>query len=144
MSSTVHATVSELAGRPAADAVTVRGKELAADATVAAARELFASGSVQLIPLLRGDAYAGAVTRDDLATAGDAEPVAAYAHGRPPTTTASTPIGDAVATLVDDGGRRMVVLGDDGVTYVGLLCLHRDGAKLCIDAECHAASSLTR
>jgi len=31
------------------------------------------------------------------------------------------------------------VLADDGVTYVGLLCLRSDGVHLCVDAECHAA-----
>ena len=35
-----------------------------------------------------------------------------------------------------------VVLGDDGATYVGLLCLHRDRERLCIDAECHVAAQL--
>ena len=68
--STVDAHVSDLAGRTAGDVITVRGKELAVDATVADARALFASGSVQLIPVLDGGAYTGAVTRDDLADAG--------------------------------------------------------------------------
>jgi hypothetical protein len=34
----------------------------------------------------------------------------------------------------------VVVLGDDGRTYVGLMCLDRDRTRLCIDAECHAAA----
>jgi CBS domain-containing protein len=142
--STVDASVSELSGRTAGDVITVRGKELAADATVAAARALFASGSVQLIPLLDGDAYVGAVTRDDLAGADDAERISAHAGGRPPITTASTPLADALAVLNDDGGRRLVVLGDDRTTYVGLICLHRDRVRLCIDAECHAAGGDSR
>jgi hypothetical protein len=33
----------------------------------------------------------------------------------------------------------VVVLGDDGRTYVGLMCLDRDRTRLCIDAECHVA-----
>jgi hypothetical protein len=45
-----------------------------------------------------------------------------------------------VAGLGDDAGRRVVVLGDDGRTYVGLMCLDRDRTRLCIDAECHAAA----
>jgi predicted transcriptional regulator len=135
--STTHATIAELGDRTAGDGITVRGKELAADATVAAGRALFASNSVQLIPLLAGDAYVGAVSRDDIAGADDAEPIATYATTRAPTATASTPIGDAIAVLNSDGGRRLVVLGDDHTTYVGLVCLHRDRTKLCIDAECH-------
>ena len=46
-------------------------------------------------------------------------------------------MADAIAALGEDGGRRLVVLGDDRTTYVGLICLHRDGQRLCIDAECH-------
>jgi CBS domain-containing protein len=137
--STVDAHVSDLPGRTAADVITVRGKELAADATVADARTLFASGSVRLIPLLDGDAYVGAVTRDDLAGALDADPISDHARSRPPITTASTSLTDALAVLNDDGGRRLVVLGDDRTTYLGLVCLHRDRQRLCIDAECHAA-----
>jgi CBS domain-containing protein len=142
--STVDANVSELSGRTAGDVVTVRGKELAADATVAAARTLFASNSVQLIPLLDGDAYVGAVAREDIAGADDAEPISAHAHTRPPTATASTRVTEALAALDDDGGRRLVVLGEDRSTYVGLVCLHRDRKRLCIDAECHAAGRDSR
>jgi CBS domain-containing protein len=142
MSGTFHATVGDVADLPVAEVVTVRGKELAADATVAAGRALFGSSSVQLVPVIDGDRYAGAVTRDDLADARDDEPIAALAHDGPPTTTASTPVRDALAALGPDDGLRLVVLGDDGSTYVGLLCLHRDRERLCIDAECHVAAQL--
>jgi CBS domain-containing protein len=134
---TVHATVSDLADRTAREVVTVRGKELPVDATVAAGRALLASSSLRLIPLLEGDAYAGAVERDAIAAADDGEPIAAYATQRTPVTTASTRVADAIAALGEDGGRRLVVLGDDRTTYVGLICLHREGQRLCIDAECH-------
>ena len=30
------------------------------------------------------------------------------------------------------------MLGDDGASYVGLVCVTRDRSRLCIDAECHA------
>ena len=43
----------------------------------------------------------------------------------------------ALALLDADGGRRLIVLGDDGVSYVGVLCLRRDRTHLCVDAECH-------
>jgi CBS domain-containing protein len=136
--STIHATIAELGDRTAGDGVTVRGKELPVDATVAAARALFASSSVQLIPLLDGAAYVGSVTRDDIADAADVDPIAPYATTKAPTATASTPIGEAVAILNADGGHRLVVLGDDQTTYVGLVCLHHDRTTLCIDAEHHA------
>ena len=135
--STVHATIAELGDRNAGDGVTVRGKELQVGATVADGRALFGSSSVQLIPVLDGAAYAGSVTRDDIADAADVDPIAPYATSKPPTATASTPIAEAVAILNADGGYRLIVLSDDRTTYVGLVCLHRDRTTLCIDAECH-------
>ena len=82
-------------------------------------------------------AYAGSVTRDDIAAAADDEPISAYA---------TTPGADRHRIDAHrrggrrpnaDGGPPLVVLGDDRTTYVGLVCLHRDRTKLCIDAECH-------
>jgi hypothetical protein len=141
VSSTVNVTIADLLDRTAGEVVTVRGKELAADATVAHGRAIFASGSVRLIPLLDGDAYAGAVGRDDLDGADDAAAIADYAAAQPPTARASDRLADVVAWLGEDGGRRVVVLGDDGRTYVGLMCFDRDRTRLCIDAECHAATA---
>ncbi len=140
MSSTVNRHVADLLDRTAGEVVTVRGKELPADATVAEGRAIFASGSVRLIPLLDGDAYAGAVGRDDLEGADDDDPIAGVAAARPPVVAASDRVGDVVAGLRDDADRRVIVLGDDGRTYVGVMCLDRDRTRLCIDAECHAAA----
>jgi predicted transcriptional regulator len=137
---TVDASLSRLADRTAGQVVTMRGKELAADATVGDGRALLGSSSVRLIPVLDGTVYVGSFTRDDLDGAADDEPIAAYAKREAPTVTASTPLPDALTVFEPDGGRRVVVLGDDGVSYVGLLCLSRDRQSLCIDAECHAAS----
>ena len=139
--STIDADVSELRDRTAREVITVRGKELAAAATVADARRLFGSGSVQIVPVLDGDAYVGAVTRDDVEGAGDADPITAHAtRDAAPLVLSSTPLVEALESLGDEGGRRIVVLADDGSTYVGLICLNRDRRRLCIDAECHAAS----
>lgn len=142
MGGTLHATVGDVADLPVSEVVTVRGKELAADATVAAARALFGSSSVQLVPVLDAGRYAGSVARHDLEGADPGAPVARLAHDGPPTTTASTRVRDALAALGPDDGLRLVVLGDDRATYVGLLCLHRDRERLCIDAECHVAATL--
>jgi CBS domain-containing protein len=141
-SGTFHAMVGDVADLPVSEVVTVRGKELGSRATVAEGRALFASSSVQLVPVLDDGRYAGSVTRDDLADAADDVPIAALAHDGPPTTTASTPVREALAALGPDDGMRLVVLGDDASTYVGLLCLHRDRERLCIDAECHVAATL--
>lgn len=139
MTGIVHADLLEMADRPVGSVITVRGKELPAGATAADARRLFESSSVQLIPVLDGEAYVGAVSRDDIDGADDDLPVTDLARSHPPTATASTPAGEALLVLDGDGGRRLVVLGDDGTSYVGLVCVTRDGARLCIDAECHAA-----
>jgi CBS domain-containing protein len=139
MSGIVHADLLGVAERPVGSVITVRGKELPVGATVADARRVFASSSVQLIPVLDGTAYRGAVMRDDIAGAADEDPILRFAVSTPPTATASTPAGEALLALDETGGRRLVVLGDDGVGYTGLVCVTRDGARLCIDAECHTA-----
>ncbi|MEO9174617.1 MAG: DUF542 domain-containing protein, partial [Gaiellales bacterium] len=134
-----HLEVADLSDQPVGTVITVRGKELPATATVADARALFASGSVQVIPVLEGTAYLGAVLREDLAPeAGDDEPIAGYASARLPTAVASTRVSDALAALALDGGRRLAVLGEDTTTYIGLVCLRSDRTHLCVDAECHA------
>ena len=134
----VHADVFDMADRPVGSVITVRGKELTADAAVGDARGLFESSSVQLIPVLDGTTYLGAVSRDDIGGASDEEPITGFMRSNPPTATASTPARKALLALDGEGGRRLVVLGDDAASYVGLVCVTRDGSRLCIDAECHA------
>src|SRR4051794_10987402 len=112
--SIVNVTIAELADEPVGRAVTVRGKELAADATVGDARALLRSPSVQLVPVLDGTAYAGAVLRDAIPdAAADDEPIDAYVGADAPTATASTTVGDALARLDGDAGRRLVVVAED-------------------------------
>jgi predicted transcriptional regulator len=137
----VHASIGEVADRPVSSVITVRGKELAATDTVAAARALFANSSVQVVPVLDGAMYTGAVAPEDIEGAGEDELISGYATARFPTARASTRTEDALATLAESEGRRLVVLGEDGSTYVGLVCLSRDHAGLCIDAECHTGGT---
>ncbi len=131
----VHRTRADLATCPIAAAITTRGKELSIDDTVADARRLLAAHAVRVVPVLDGAAYVGAVDRD--AIGADAPPSAAIgplASPLLPTTTASTPAVEALAALDRDGGKRLVVLGDDRATYVGLVCLRGDRDRLCVDA----------
>ncbi len=137
-------TIDELADRPVADVVTARGRELQLHDTVADLRVLFASASVRLVPVLEGDAYVGAVCREDVPEdAAGSEPITAYIDRAAPTVRGSQPLAEAVGILEELGGRRLVVLADDGVTYRGLLCLRSDRRHLCLDAECHAAGAAT-
>lgn len=132
----VHRTRADLATRPIATAITTRGKELSIDDTVADARRLLAARAICVVPVLDGAAYVGAVDRD--AIGADAPPSAAigpFASHLLPTASASTPASEALAQLDRDGGKRLVVLADDGVSYVGLVCLRGDRDRLCVDAE---------
>lgn len=134
----VHRTRTDLAARPIGEAITTRGKELAVADTVAAARRLFANESVQVLPVLDGTAYIGAVDRDAI---GDDVPATAavtpFVSALLPTVIATTSTAGALAALDRDGSTRVVVLDADGATFVGLVCLRSDRERLCVDAECH-------
>lgn len=42
---------------------------------------------------------------------------------------------DELEALDAHGGTRLVVLQEDGATYVGLVCLRGDRERLCLDSE---------
>src|SRR4029078_11078590 len=107
-----------MADPPLPSVITVRGKELAADATVGDARTLFASSSVQLIPVLDGTAYLGAGLRADIDGAGDDEPITGFAQASPPTATASTPAGEALPAVRSDRGRGALRVGGGGAPHI--------------------------
>lgn len=129
----------DLDGFSIAVAITARGKELGVADTVADARRLFASHSVKILPVLDAATYVGAVGRE--AIADSIPPDAAilpFATARVPTATAATPAVEALAALDREGSSRLVVLGNDQTTYVGLVCLRSDRQRLCVAADCHA------
>ena len=129
----------DLAALPISAAITTRGKELSSAATVGDARAVLENGSVQLVPVLSGATYLGAVSRDVLGADLDpSTPVAGLVAPLVPTALASSPGADAFAELDRAGATRLVVLADDGVTYRGLVCLTSDRERACVDAECHA------
>lgn len=132
-------TRRNLGATPIRAAVTHRGKELLATDTAATARLLFENPSVQVLPVLDGARYLGAVERgtlaDDLA---DDAPVGPLAAPLLPTVTSLTPTDTALAALDAHGSTRLVVLDGDHTTYLGIVCLRGDRERLCVDAECHA------
>jgi CBS domain-containing protein len=135
VASTVHRNREDFAGRPIADAITTRGKELSPADTVETARRLFESPSTHAVPVLDGEDYLGALDRDSIgndvpATAA----VASFATAAVPTALAATPAAEALEALDRNGARRLVVLGDDGATFVGLVCMRGDRVRLCVDA----------
>lgn len=54
----------ELDALPVSAAITARGKELAATQPVGAARRLLARASMQVVPVLAGRTFVGAVSRE--------------------------------------------------------------------------------
>lgn len=134
----VHRTRTELAARPIAEAITPRGKELAAGDTVAAARGLFTNHSVRVLPVLDGTAYVGAVDRDAIGAGIPATAaILPFTTDLLPTAPAATSTAEALAALDRDGATRLVVLAADGATFVGLVCLRSDRELLCVDAAAH-------
>ena len=115
-------------------ALAVRDKELQLGDTVGAARRLLARRAVKVVPILVGQRYVGAVDRDVLAgTSDDDVSMQELARDLLPVVTAATPALDALATLDAHGGTRLVVLDEDEMTYVGLVCLRGDRHRLCVD-----------
>jgi CBS domain-containing protein len=107
-------------------------KTLPATATVGEVRGLFEKKNVRTVLLADGDAFRGAVERDDLpAAASDDEPALRFADADPLKTTPQTPMRDALSLLDGREEPRLVVLDEDGVTLRGLLCADSSGAGFC-------------
>ena len=140
--STVQRSRAELTGVPIADVVTGRGKELVVGDEVSSARRLFENPSVQVIPVLDGVNYVGAIDRAAVHTEiDDGAPIGSLARDILPTCRAGTPAPVALAALDESGASRLVVLDDHDASYLGLVCLRSDRRRLCVDAECHVQPS---
>jgi CBS-domain-containing membrane protein len=137
MGSTVDRYRSDLAHGSIAEAITARGKELSTADTVAAARRLFENSAVRVLPVLEGTTYVGAVDRGALHDASADDAVVPLASSLVPIAVATTPAAEALAALDRHGSTRLIVLDEDRVTYVGLVCMRSDRKRLCVDAECH-------
>lgn len=134
-------TRHELADLPIAAAVMQRGKELQLDATLEDVRRLF-RGETLVVPLLDGERYAGAIDRTALAAPGEPDAaIASLPRVDVPVVRASTTTAEALAELDRHGGRRLIVVADDGATYLGIVCMRTDRVRLCVDVarlESHA------
>ena len=140
---TVQRSRVELAGCSIADVVVGRGKELAVGATVAATRRLFENARVQVVPVLDGDRYVGAIDRTAVPPEiSDHAPIGPLAQNLLPTCRADTPAQTALDALDASGANRMVVLDTGDEIYVGLVCLRSDRRRLCVDSERHVQLGL--
>ena len=111
-----------------ADVMLRKPKTLPADVTVADARSAFENQSVQMLLLVDGDRFRGAVTAIP-ADAGPDEPVVDFVDLSAPVVSEDMSVSDALARLEHRRSGRLVVL--DGEELVGLVCLAKDGVTFC-------------
>ena len=111
-----------------ADVMLRKPKTLPADVTVADARSAFENQSVQMLLLVDGDRFRGAVTAIP-ADAGPDEPVVDFVDLSAPVVSEDMSVSDALARLEHRRSGRLVVL--DGEALVGLVCLAKDGVTFC-------------
>lgn len=111
------------------DVMRERPKTLPAGATVADVRRTFANSHVLTALLVDGSAFVGVIDRDRVEGVPDDAPARSLARSEGVTIGPDVPVGEAMARLDAEGGLRLVVLGPDGRTLEGLLCLNstRDG-----------------
>jgi CBS domain-containing protein len=126
-----RARVAHLAVR---DVMIAAPTPLPAGATVGQVRALLRNARVESVLLVDGAAYAGSIERAAVpAAAADEAPARPYASRAHATVRPDEPVSRALELLDAAGGRRLVVLDDDGSTLRGLLCLDPAGAGFCGD-----------
>jgi len=111
-----------------ADVMLRRPKTLPPDVTVAEAQKAFANQSTQMLLLVDGSRFYGAVT----AIPADADPdgpALDFADESAPIVTRDMPVSEALAKLEHKPSGRLVVLDDRHL--VGLVCLAKDGVTFC-------------
>jgi CBS domain-containing protein len=108
-------------------------KTLPGDALVADVRRAFERPTVRTVLLSDSGRFVGAIERDGLpGDAGDNEPARIHVEPDPLTVTPAMPMRDAIELIERRNEPRLIVLGEDGVTLLGLLCAKPDGASFCV------------
>lgn len=129
----------EAMGLRVEDVMVRRPKTLPADSTVAELRAHFENPRVRAALLADEGRFAGAVAPEELPDAAEgSRPARDYARLDVPTVGPGAAIADALALMDRLGDHRLIVLGDDGSSLVGLLCLDRTGASFCVDGTAQA------
>lgn len=106
-------------------------KTLPGDATVGDLRRIFANPKVLDVVLVDGTAFAGLVDREAVDGLPDETPALDLAQSSGVTIAPEVNLDEALARMERDGGRRLVVIGSDGVTFEGLLCLNATRTGFC-------------
>jgi CBS domain-containing protein len=110
-----------------------RPKTLPAEATVADLRRLFENPRVETALVVDGTRFVGVVDREQLDVPhSDDTPARSLARRDRVTIGPDAPVADAMDLMDETGGRRLVVVADDGVTVQGLLCLSTDRTGFCM------------
>jgi predicted transcriptional regulator len=118
------------------DVMVRRPKTLPVQTTVAELRAHFENPRVRTALLADAGRFAGAIAPEELppeAPGGD--PARDHARTDLPTVGPEATMAEAMQLLDDRGDNRLIVLGEDGETLVGLLCLDRTGAGFCVDGR---------
>jgi CBS domain-containing protein len=108
-----------------------RPKTLPREATVGALRRMFANPLVLDALLVDGAAFLGVVDRDDVDDRPDDAPAQALARSAGVTISPDATSAEAMDRLDKEGAWRLVVVGSDGVTLEGLLCLNAKRNGFC-------------
>ncbi len=103
-------------------------KTLPADVTVADARAAFENQSVQMLLLVEGTTFRGAVTSIPEDAPAEA-PALGFVDPAAPVVTRDMPASEALDRLERRASGRLVVL--EGDELVGLVCLAKDGVTFC-------------
>ncbi|HUK95566.1 MAG TPA: CBS domain-containing protein [Gaiellaceae bacterium] len=115
------------------DVMIPRPKTLPADSSVADVRELLEHRGVRTILLAEDGDFRGAIERGGLpANADDDEPAAGYADLDPPSVTPETPMTDAIELLERAREPRLIVLDEEGVALLGLVCAKPGAKTFCV------------
>jgi predicted transcriptional regulator len=119
-------------GRPVGEVMFRCPKTLDVASTVAEFRAQFDNPHVRVALFVDGERFAGLAYPEDVpATADPSGRAHPYARRTVATIDARADVADALAIMDGRGERRLVVLGRDGVTLSGLLCLDKTGQRFC-------------
>jgi len=113
------------------DAMRRTPKTLPSDATVGDLRRLFDNPKVLDAVLVDGAAFVGVVDRDAIGGLPNETPARDLAHSSDVTIAPQTDLNEAMARLDREDTWRLVVVGSDGVTLEGLLCLNTTRTGFC-------------
>lgn len=120
------------AGPSVADVMLREPRAFAPETTVAEARETFENPRVRLLLIADGDAFLGAVTREDVGPAADPAAAVGGLASDPPLVRPDDPVDRVVGLMEAEDTDRLPVV-DGGGTLIGLVCFNRRHGHFCVD-----------